>query len=265
MYSVEFEGTRVAYRVDGTGPGLVLVHGTGGDSENNWAHLVDYFAPYWTVVRPNFSGSGATTDSGAQLSVALLASQVVAAARAADAVPFDLVGFSLGSAVAAHIAAEYPEQVRSVALLAGFVSGVDPRQQMQFELWRALVRSDHRSMARLILLSGYSPDFLSGLGETTIEEYIEGMVINSNWEGMARQVDLDLTIDIRDQARKITQPALVIGCKQDQMVPPAHARELAELIPHSIYAEMDTGHLAMFEKPIEFVALVTDFLRMRVE
>lgn len=29
MKTVEIDGARVAYRVDGKGPGLVLVHGTG--------------------------------------------------------------------------------------------------------------------------------------------------------------------------------------------------------------------------------------------
>jgi pimeloyl-ACP methyl ester carboxylesterase len=169
MKIAEFEGAKVAYRVDGSGPGLVLVHGTGGDSLTNWGHLVEYLSPHWTVVRPDYSGSGDTKDNGGPLTAAVLAAQVVAAAQAAGTVPFDLVGFSLGAAVAAFIAAEYPTLVRSVVLLAGFASGEDSRQKMQFELWRNLIRSDRRSMARLVLLTGFSPDFVSGLGDAAVE------------------------------------------------------------------------------------------------
>lgn len=261
--SVDFAGARIAYRVDGSGPGLVLVHGTGGDSESNWGHLVEFLAPHWTVVRPDYSGSGETQDNGAPLSTAMLAAQIVAAAQAAGTVPFDLVGFSLGAAVATFIAAEYPTLVRSVVLLAGFASSEDARQKMQFELWRELIRSDHSSMARLVLLTGFSPAFLSGLGNAAMAENIEAIVRNNNWEGMARQVELDLTIDVRDQARRIEKPVLVIGCTHDHMVPSAHARQLATLIPGAKYAEMETGHLALLEQPARFVELVSDFLRGR--
>ncbi|CAB3805440.1 alpha/beta fold hydrolase [Pararobbsia alpina] len=263
MNSVDFAGAKVVYRVDGSGPGLVLVHGTGGDSESNWGHLVEHLAPHWTVVRPDYSGSGETLDNGEPLTTAVLAAQVVAAAQAAGAVPFDLIGFSLGAAVAAFISAEYPTLVRSVVLLAGFVSGEDSRQKMQFELWRDLIHFDCKSMARLVLLTGFSPDFLSGLGDAAVNENIETIVRSNNWEGMARQVELDLTIDVRDQARRIVKPVLVIGCTHDYMVPAAHARQLAALIPGARYAEMETGHLAPLEQPARFIEIVSDFLRGR--
>lgn len=261
MKRVTCAGADVAYHVDGAGPGLVLVHGTGGDSQSNWAHLVEPLSAYRTVVRPDYSGSGATTDDGAPLTVAMLAAQVVAAAKAAGAVPFNLVGFSLGASIASFIAAEYPDLVRSVVLLAGFASGKDARQRMQFELWRDLIRTDRPSMARLLLLTGFSPDFLSRLGDDAITENIAVMVATNNWDGMARQVALDMTLDVRSQARRIDKPALVIGCSHDHMVPPSHARELAKLIPGADYAEMATGHLAALEQPDVFLTLLRDFLR----
>lgn len=261
MNTVDVGAARVAYRVDGVGPGLVLVHGTGGDSESNWGHLVEHLAPHWTVVRPDYAGSGSTLDNGDALTTTVLAAQVVAAAQAADAAPFHLVGFSLGAAVAAFIAAEYPTLVRSVVLLAGFTSCKDSRQRMQFELWRDLIRSDRRSMARLVLLTGFSPGFLSGLGDAAIDENIDAILRDNNWNGMARQVELDLTLDVSDHARQIARRVLVIGCTQDQMVPIAHARQLAQLIAGARYTEMETGHLAALEQPTRFIGLVSNFLR----
>ena len=260
MPVVEVEGAKVAFRIDGTGPGLVLVHGTGGNSETNWSQLVGRLAESRTVVRPDYSGSGETIDDDGPLTVAMLAAQVVAAAEQAGAVPFDLVGFSLGAAVATYIGAEYPHLVRSVVLLAGFVSSTDARQTMQFELWRDLMRTDRQAMARFILLTGFSPDFLSGLGHAAIGEAVDEIVATNDWDGMARQVELDLTIDVRDQAQRIARPALVIGCVHDHMVPSAHARELAAVIAGARYVEIATGHLAPLEQPEEFTRLVLDFL-----
>jgi len=109
------------------------------------------------VVRPDYSGSGATVDDGQPLSVEILAAQVVGAARAAGAVPFDLVGFSLGASLATYIAAEYPAEVRSVAVLAGFASGRNSRFKLQFGLWRDLIGGDVGALAKLMVLTGMSP------------------------------------------------------------------------------------------------------------
>jgi pimeloyl-ACP methyl ester carboxylesterase len=261
MAFVEVDGARVSYRVDGKGPGMVLVHGTGGNSETNWTPSLARFSEFYTVIRPDYSGSGETTDGGGPLTVGMLAAQVVAAADKTGATPFDLVGFSLGAAVSTYIAAEYPDHVRSVTLLGGFASSLDARQTMQFELWRDLIRTDRRAMARFVLVTGFSPNFLSQMGDVAISEAVGDIVANNNWDGMARQVELDLTIDVRDQAKRVGKPALVIGCTHDHMVPPAHARELAALIPDARYVEMGSGHLAPLEKPDEFADLVLDFLR----
>lgn len=59
----------VRYGINGHGPGLVLVHGIGGDAEKVFGNAVDPFASTSTVIRPNFSGSGQTEDDGGALSM----------------------------------------------------------------------------------------------------------------------------------------------------------------------------------------------------
>ena len=260
MAIVEVADAKVSYQVDGQGPALVLVHGTGGDAQSNWGHLVEKFASRRTVVRPDYSGSGTTVDDGKPLSVAVLATQVLEAAKAAGAIPFDVVGFSLGASVAAYIAAEHPDQVLSLVMVAGFASGNDSRLKLEFDLWRDLIRNDHKAMARLVLLTGFSPDFLSRLSAQQIDENLEAILTCTQWEGMGRQVELDLTLDVTDQIKRLAKPTLIIGCKHDYMVSPAHARALATAIPGARYAELDSGHLAPLEQPDELVRLVTDFL-----
>jgi 3-oxoadipate enol-lactonase len=260
MPVVEIAGAKVAYRTEGKGPGLVLVHGTGGNAETNWGQLVGRLADRWMVVRPDYSGSGETVDDGSRLTIAALAAQVVAATEAAGAVPFDLVGFSLGAAVAVKIAADYRDKVRSVVLLAGFASSNDPRLKLQFRLWRELIDRDRDALARLVMLTGFSPAFLSSLDEEALERGVADIVSGNNWPGMARQVDLDLIADVRAEARRISKPTLVVGCTRDHMVPPAHAKELARLIPGVTYAELDSGHLAPMEKPSELLDLIEPFL-----
>jgi pimeloyl-ACP methyl ester carboxylesterase len=248
MNVADYQGTKVAYRKDGTGPALVLVHGTGGNADSNWAALTDALAGDFTIVRPDYSGSGATTDDGRRLTADYLAGQVLAAVEAAGIGRFHLMGFSLGAAIAARIAADRPSRVSSLILLAGYAS-VDARLMLEFELWRDLIAHDRRAMARLVLLTGFSPDVLSGWGFDGVAQAVEDTFAEQDWDGMARQVELDLRIDVRDALPLIQAPTLVLGCARDHMVSPAHSRKLAAEIAGARYSELPTGHLAPMERP----------------
>lgn len=77
------------------------MHGAGGSAASNWDHLVERFAERHTVVRPNYAGSGQTTDTGGRLQLDDLVEQVIGSAVDAGQERFDLAGFSLGAVVAA--------------------------------------------------------------------------------------------------------------------------------------------------------------------
>jgi pimeloyl-ACP methyl ester carboxylesterase len=250
----------VSYAVDGAGPGLVLVHGTGGSADANWAHLVEGFATDWTVVRPDYAGSGATRDHGGRLEVDELVAQVAAAAQDAIAAPFDLVGFSLGAAVAASLAAQRPDRVRSLVLLGGFASTTaDARSQILFSLWRRLFDTDRDVLARLGVLIGVSPVFLAGMTPAELEEAIVDSA-RTMPPGTGRQADLALRVDIAGQLASISAPTLVIGQTRDHIVPVELSRALHAAIPGAAYAELDTGHLSLLEQPELVTATIREFL-----
>jgi len=261
MPHVEVAGARVAYRVDGAGPGLVLVHGTGGSAATSWTEVIDRLATRWTVVRPDYAGSGGTVDGGGPLSLDDLATQVVAAAEHAGLASFHVLGFSLGAVVAVKIAADYPGKVSSVVPLGGLLCAADPRLQLQFRLWRHLIANDREAMARLGLLSCFSPAYLARFDAAAVERVVAEDLIGTNWAGLARQVELDLTLDVTAEAARVAAPALVLGCRHDQIVPPdIHARALAAAIPGAEYAELESGHCAPFEVPGPLLDLVEPFL-----
>ena len=250
----------VAYEVDGDGPGLVLVHGTGGDGRTHWDLVASALRTGRTVVRPTLSGSPGTTDGGGPLTLDALAAQVVAAADDAGLAAFDLVGYSLGAAVAARLAASVPERVRRLVLVAGFASADDARARLEFGLWRSLIRTDHDAAARLFMLTGFSPAFLVAMGEEQVEAAVRVGVEGDDWDGMLRQVDLDAVVDVRADLARITAPTLSIGCTHDAMVGASHARAVAALVPGASYAEVDAGHLVVFEAPQALAAELDAFL-----
>lgn len=260
MQSIKVDGATVSFDVQGQGPALVLVSGTGGNLHSNWDHLVERFAESRTVVRVDYSGSGLTEDSGEPLTVEMLANQVMAAAAAAKADGFDLVGYSLGSAIAIHIAATRPDLVRSLVLLAGFSDGTGTRFGLQSGLWLDMIRMDPRLFARTIVLTGLSPAYVAAMSEEDIAGWIDSICANNRWDGIARQIDLDRRIDVTQMLPAVQARTLVIGCRNDYVFPITHARQLAVAIASAQYAELDSGHLAPFEQPVAFSEMVCEFI-----
>lgn len=114
----------VSFLMAGTGQRMIFIHGTPGSAQD-W---VDYLSEplvgsqSMALDRPGFGASGPSQ------SVTSLASQAAAvvALLPADGGKAVLVGHSLGGAVAAWVAAEHPERVSALVLIA---ASLDPEQE----------------------------------------------------------------------------------------------------------------------------------------
>lgn len=250
---------RVHYTVEGTGPALMLLHGTGGDGLSHWGQLLRHLTPARTVICPDYAGSGQTTDSDEPLQLDDLVAQVIAVADACGQTTVDLVGYSLGAVIAAALAARHPQRVRSLVLVASFAGGGDSRSELQFGLWRELIASDHTLMARFIVLTGCSPQWLSSQPTAVLEKRVAAIVKYTNWNGMARQADLDARVDIRAELAKIQARTRVIVGSEDQMVPRALSQILADEIPGATLSMIDAGHLIPIEQPVELAETILAF------
>src|SRR3954471_2343214 len=234
---------------------IVLLHGTMGKSED-WSRVVEELSNYRTVIRPNYMERIAKTNSTNELAIKDLADEVVAAVRAEGKQRFDLVGCSLGAAIATCIAAEYPEMVRSLVLVSGFSHGSDPRMNLQFKLWLRLASTDKVAFTKLLLVSGLSPVFLSAFDEATLNGITETFIASTDWGPIEETIRVDLSVDVQEYAARIKTPALLITAKHDQIVPPAYSENL---VPGAKTIELDSGHLMFLEKPVELASAVLSF------
>ena len=94
----------------GSGPGLVLINGTGADAASNWGALIEAASERYTVLAPNLPGAGATAAATHLLDLDELAGQVLATTRAAGLTRFHLVGHSIGAVIATAVAAREPRR-----------------------------------------------------------------------------------------------------------------------------------------------------------
>jgi 3-oxoadipate enol-lactonase len=235
---------------------IVLVHGTMGKSED-WSRVVEKLSNSRSVIRPNYIERVARTNSTNELAIKDLADEVVAAVRAEGKQRFDLVGGSLGAAVATCVAAEYPEMVRFLVLVSAFSHGSDPRMNLQFKLWLRLVSTDKVAFTKLLLVSGLSPGFLSAFDEPTLNGIIENFIASTDWRPIEQIIRVDLSVDVREYAARIKTPTtLLITAKHDQIVPPAYSENL---VPNAKTIELNSGHLIFLEKPVELASAILSF------
>jgi len=69
---VNVDGARVAYRLHGQGPAVVLVNGTAA-LDAHWGPVIAELGKHRTVISLDYSGSGDTADDGSALSLQKLA------------------------------------------------------------------------------------------------------------------------------------------------------------------------------------------------
>src|SRR5258706_2064742 len=115
---------RMAFEVQGEGEAVLLLHGLGGTS-NTWTALMPAFARYRTV-RLDLPGSGRSFRVEGPLSIERF---VEAAQRALATLAIrnvHVVAHSMGTVVAAHLAAAEPALVRSLALFGPLLAPPDP-------------------------------------------------------------------------------------------------------------------------------------------
>ncbi len=251
---------RIAYSMEGSGPTLVLLHGTGGDSFSNWGTLIPALARQFTVISIDYAGSGATECDAQTLTLEHLGAQVIAVLDHAGIAQTAIAGFSLGAVIAAHVAATHPARINRLIMLAGFAGGPNSRMQLQFEHWLELIRRDQQAMARHILLTGFSPAFLEKLDISDLKKRTAAILKFTRWDGMAQQTRLDVVLDIRALLADIKQPTLIIGCRHDQMVPVHLTQALSRDIAQAKYVEIDSGHLATLERPQDVLQHIQHFL-----
>ena len=110
-------GHERAYRVCGSGPALLLLHGI-GDSSASWVPLMRPLAERFTVIAPDLLGHGESAKPRADYSVAAYANGMRDLLDVLGLDTATVVGHSLGGGVAAQLTYQHPTRVDRLVLVA---------------------------------------------------------------------------------------------------------------------------------------------------
>ena len=125
-------GYRRAYRMLGSGPALLLVHGI-SDHSGTWAHLLPELAKRYTVIAPDLLGHGGSDKPRADYAAAAYACGMRDLLGVLDIDRVTVVGHSLGGFNMKLYAATYPADVAGLVL-------VDPSEERAGQRAGALER-----------------------------------------------------------------------------------------------------------------------------
>lgn len=116
MYA-EINDLNLYYEVHGEGAPLVLLHGA-YMSADGMAPLLGPLAEYRRVIVPELQGHGRTNDADRPITYEGMADDTAALMEALGIEQADVVGFSMGAAVALQVAIRHPARVRRLGVIS---------------------------------------------------------------------------------------------------------------------------------------------------
>jgi pimeloyl-ACP methyl ester carboxylesterase len=142
----------IVWRAWGSGPPVLLAHG-GHGAWSHWIRNIDALAAKRTVWAPDLPGLGESAMPPREDHEAISEALAVGLLQLiALGLPVDIVGFSFGGVVAAHLAAFHPELVRRLILVD--TGGLDlPMGHIDVRGIRGLDDEKRRAVLRANLLS----------------------------------------------------------------------------------------------------------------
>src|SRR5271165_7300870 len=111
-------GLKMYYEVHGSGEPVVLLHGAFMTIPNNWTGWIGELSKTRKVIAVEMQGHGRTADIERDISSENLADDVAALLEQLKIPRADLIGYSMGGAVAMQCAIRHPDKVRKVVVIS---------------------------------------------------------------------------------------------------------------------------------------------------
>lgn len=248
---LDFSGGRVHLLRGGDGPPLLFLHAAGGAGQ--WHEFHERLAHRFTVFAPDHPGFGGSDEFPDVEDIDDLVYHYLDVIERLGLDRPHVVGGSFGGWVAAELAVAAPHAVGALVLLSA-----------------AGLRLPDHPIADLFLMTPpelaaalfHDPAKAAGMfpAEPGVDDVLAAY---RDMTGLARFAWTPFLCNpkLARRLHRVTAPTLVVWPDDDRVVPVAHGRRYAELIPKAeLKVIEDCGHAMYFERPAEWAAVVTEFL-----
>lgn len=261
---LELEGHWIRYRVTGGGPPVVLVHGW-LSSGRIWEDLVERFAQRFTVYTLDLLGFGDSDKPLSGYGVRHGSRLLYAFCAHFGLTRVAVVGHDVGGAMTVKLAADHPDVVGRLVLVATPAS--EAQIDLPIFLWFAtlpVVGPVFYTLGRFLrpLRELWTRPFVLDRADLT-EEVVEDAG-KSTPAAFAKTLGVTRREIARGrlvrQAGVVKVPVLVVTGEDDQIVDPQAADDWARTLSAEVAFLDECGHLPMLERTGEFNAQVLAFL-----
>jgi len=268
-------GYRRAYRVAGSGPAILLIHGI-GDNSTTWETVQTRLAQRFTVIAPDLLGHGQSDKPRADYSVAAYANGMRDLLSVLDIDRVTVIGHSLGGGVAMQFAYQFPQLIDRLVLVGA--GGVTRDVNIALRLAALPLGTEALALLRipLVLPALQLAGRLGGalLGSTGLGHDLPNVlrILNDLPEPKASSAfarTLRAVVDWRGQVVTMLDrcylteaiPVQLVWGTQDAVIPAAHGELAHAAMPGSRLEFFDnSGHFPFHDDPDRFVKLVEEFI-----
>ena len=272
-WEIELHGHQVVYRVAGSGPPVVLVHGM-VNSSRHWRAVAERLATRYTVIAPDLIGHGDSATPRGDYSLGAHATVIRDLLSALGIERATMVGHSLGGGIAMIFFWQFPHRVERLALVSsgGLGHEVSP-----------LLRTAAVPGAKALISLAAHPRVTGALHELGDRLEARGANAGVQLKAVARAIrpletpgareafvqTLRAVIDVRGQrvsaADRIylleQMPMLVCWGERDRTIPLAHGRAAHATLPASRFVTLPrAAHFPHLEDPEGLAAALEEFI-----
>jgi 3-oxoadipate enol-lactonase len=244
------------YRIDGSGPRVLLLHAVGMDLTLLDA-LAAIMAKDFTILRADLRGHGKSPYEPAT-SLADYAGDVHALLAKLNFAPCGVAGFAMGGMVAQSLTVTYPQDVRA-AVFANI-----NHEQTKESFAALMARADdarRNGMASLVDVTTrrwFNEPFLARGGDAAVRARLASDDVRAWCDGFTTMAHIDTAPKLKD----IKVPVLCLAGEVDKSTPPAVVKAMADAIPGARYEVLPGApHMPFVEMPEDVARVVGGFLK----
>lgn len=273
LHQVAIHGHKVCFRLTGSGPLIVLIHGITGSSAQ-WIPVMDLLRDRYTLLAPDLLGHGESAKPRGDYSLGAYASGIRDLLVGLEAEPATVVGHSLGGGIAMQLAYQFPERCGRLVLMS---SGGVAREVHLLLRAASLPGSEivlplitHARLLKLGEAVGRALGMIGLQAGADIAEGARGYASLNDREARAAFLHtIRAVIDPMGQRVSALDrlylaealPSLIIWGDNDPIIPSDHGEIAHRAMPKSRFELIGgAGHFPQMTDPIRVARLLTDFV-----
>jgi pimeloyl-ACP methyl ester carboxylesterase len=268
-------GYKRAYRIAGSGPAILLIHGI-GDNSTTWNAIQAKLAQRFTVIAPDLLGHGRSDKPRADYSVAAYANGMRDLLSVLEIERVTVVGHSLGGGVAMQFAYQFPHLVERLILvgaggvtkdvnvalrLASLPMGSEALALLRLPLVLPALRTAGKILGNTLGTTGLGNDLTQVL--RILDDLPEPTASSAFTRTLRAVVDWRGQIVTMLDRCYLTQaiPVLIVWGTRDVVVPVRHAWMAHAAMPGSRLEIFEgSGHFPFHDDPARFIDVVQRFI-----